>query len=56
MSEERATINVRIGFGWCTMWLFTVALAHLTFGQAALALIGWPYYLGDAIATLARTR
>jgi len=55
MSNSR-TIRVSAGFGWFTCWLFTLAFAHLTLGQAVIALIVWPYYLGDAIATLVGAR
>jgi len=37
------------GMGWFVFWLFTVAFAQLSFGQAALAILIWPYYLGVAL-------
>lgn len=39
-----------IGPIWYIGWLFTIALAKLSFWQAVLALIIWPYYLGSALA------
>jgi len=44
---EPATL---IGPIWYIGWLFTIALAKLSFWQAVLALIIWPYYLGSALA------
>jgi hypothetical protein len=35
---------------WYTGWLFTIAFAKLSFWKAVLALIIWPYYLGNALA------
>lgn len=44
------TINVsKTGIGWGSFWLFTVGLADLSIGQAAIALVVWPYYLGTWI-------
>jgi len=31
---------------WLAAWLFTVGFVQLTFGQAILAILIWPYYLG----------
>lgn len=50
-SDRRVSIS--IGFPWFGMWLFTIAFAHLGFGPAVLAILLWPYYLGDAIAAVA---
>ncbi len=46
------SVTINIGFPWFTLWLFTVAFCHLTFGSAVFALIGWPYYLGEAVARI----
>lgn len=32
--------------GWLGMWMFTIGFAHLGVGQALLALVIWPYYVG----------
>ena len=32
---------------WCIGWLFTIGYLHLPFGKALLAIIIWPWYLGD---------
>jgi hypothetical protein len=37
------------GAGWFVFWLFTVAFAQLSVGQAILAIVIWPYYLGLAL-------
>jgi hypothetical protein len=37
---------------WLTTWLFTTALAHLSLGQCLLALVIWPYYLGEVVARI----
>ncbi len=39
-----------VGPIWYIGWLFTIALAKLSFWKAVLALIIWPYYLGSALA------
>lgn len=38
------------GLGWFTFWMFTIAYAHLGWGDGAWALIAWPYYLGQALS------
>jgi hypothetical protein len=37
-----------IGVIWFIGWLFTIAFAKLVWWQAALGLVIWPYYLGQA--------
>ena len=37
------------GTGWFVFWLFTLGIAKLSFGQAILALLIWPFYLGRAL-------
>ncbi len=41
-------VRVEHGYGgmWYVGWLFTVAIAQLSFGKAILALLIWPWYLG----------
>jgi hypothetical protein len=34
---------------WFIGWLFTIGFANLTFWKAVLALILWPFYLGNAV-------
>ena len=38
-----------IGPLWFIGWLFTIGFANLTFWKAVLALIIWPFYLGNAV-------
>lgn len=42
------------GFGlvWAAGWLFTIGFLALPFFKALLALILWPYYLGEAFGPL----
>ncbi|MEJ0021692.1 MAG: hypothetical protein WDN47_03905 [Candidatus Doudnabacteria bacterium] len=40
------------GVVWGIGWLFTIGFMHLMFWQGVLAVIIWPYYLGEAIRTL----
>jgi hypothetical protein len=46
------SISVGRGLPWFTLWIFTIAFANLCFYQGVLALAIWPYYLGEAIATV----
>jgi len=32
---------------WIIGWLFTIGFLHLSFGKGLLAVIIWPYYLGN---------
>jgi hypothetical protein len=36
------------GFIWFASWLFTIGYLNLTFWKGVLAIIIWPYYIGDA--------
>ena len=54
--DKSKSISINVGFPWFTMWIFTIAFAHLGFGQGVIGLVFWPYYLGDAIATVAGVR
>ncbi len=37
------------GITWFIGWLFTIGFAQLTFWKGVLAIIVWPYYLGDLL-------
>lgn len=50
MSRNNTSVSVSLGFPWFTLWIFTIAFAHLGAGQGALAILFWPYYLGEAVA------
>ena len=41
-----------IGLLWCVGWLFTIGYLHLGFWRGVLAIVIWPYYLGDYFAPL----
>jgi len=40
------------GAVWIVGWLFTIGFLNLSFGKGLLAILLWPYYLGQMIATL----
>jgi hypothetical protein len=42
------------GMLWFIGWLFTIGFAQLSFGQGILAIIIWPYYLGELIRGMIR--
>jgi uncharacterized membrane protein len=37
---------------WIMGWLFTIGLLHLAFWKGVLAIVLWPYYLGQLVSTL----
>lgn len=37
---------------WIAAWLFTIGYLQLTFWKAVLAVILWPYYLGQTLSPL----
>ena len=39
-----------IGVIWYIGWWFTIGFIKLTFWQGVLALIIWPYYLGETLS------
>ncbi len=50
MGEEkkgRGTAGFLSGTTWFAGWLFTIGFTGLSFWQAVLAIIIWPYYLGS---------
>lgn len=38
------------GIIWFIGWLFSIGFLKLTFWKAVLALILWPYYIGDTLS------
>jgi hypothetical protein len=46
---KRVSISVSGGL-WFVAWLFTVGYAKLGFWSGVLAILIWPYFLGDALA------
>lgn len=51
MSKERRSSNVEVfgGSFWFVGWLFTIGFVNLSFWRGVLAIILWPYFLGDAL-------
>jgi hypothetical protein len=52
VAEQTKTIKVQadiVGPIWFIGWLFTLAYANLGFWQALLAIVIWPFFLGNAI-------
>lgn len=47
---EDATVNVSLSGLWFIAWLFTIGYAKLSFWWGVLALLLWPYLLGQAVA------
>lgn len=37
---------------WFSGWLFTIGLLNLTFWKGVLAVVIWPYYMGQLVSTL----
>jgi hypothetical protein len=42
------------GLVWMAGWLFTIGYLQLTFWSGVLALLLWPYYLGQTASALLR--
>lgn len=51
LADDRKSFKVEVfgGTFWLVGWLFTVGFVDLTFWRGVLALILWPYFLGDAL-------
>jgi hypothetical protein len=45
-SKTKFKFNLLGGSFWFIAWLFTVGFVNLTFWQAVLAIVAWPYFLG----------
>lgn len=41
--------HANMGMIWFVGWLFTIGYLNLTFWKGALALVIWPYYIGEAL-------
>jgi hypothetical protein len=48
MDERKIKVDTS-GPIWFIGWLFTIAFADLAFGSALLAIVAWPWYLGQAV-------
>lgn len=49
MSDNSSTGGTDAGVLWFAGWLFTLAFAKLSFWQAVLGIVAWPYLLGVAL-------
>lgn len=48
MEKIRIEQHSNIGLLWAAGWLFTIGYLKLSFWQGVLAIVIWPYYIGDA--------
>jgi hypothetical protein len=39
-------------FSWFAGWLFTIGFLHLAFWKGVLAIVLWPYFIGEFISKL----
>lgn len=39
-------------FSWFAAWLFTISFLKLSFVKAAVAIILWPYFIGEFVRGL----
>jgi len=49
-SKIRIEQHGGMGLLWIGAWLFTIGYLHLTFLRGVLALVIWPYLLGEYLA------
>jgi len=47
MERIRIEQHSFVGSLWFAAWLFTIGFLRLSFWKAALALLVWPYFLGE---------
>lgn len=48
MERIRIEQHSNIGLLWFAGWLFTIGYLQLSFWRGVLAIVIWPYYIGDA--------
>jgi hypothetical protein len=41
-------------FSWFAGWLFSIGFLDLSFFKGILAILVWPYYIGDAIRAISQ--
>jgi len=39
-------------FSWFAGWLFTIGFLHLAFWKGLVAVVLWPYFIGQAVSVL----
>lgn len=51
MTTDRRSFHVEVfgGTFWVVGWLFAVGFVDLAFWRGVLAIVLWPYYLGQAL-------
>jgi hypothetical protein len=52
VSRIKIENHVFSGAIWFTGWLFTIGFLHLDFWRGVLAVVVWPFYLGDFVSRL----
>ncbi len=50
MAEKKVEVAGIMGPIWVIGWLFTVGFLNLSFGKGFLAILLWPYYLGEFVS------
>jgi hypothetical protein len=51
MEKIRIEQHTLSGGFWCGAWLFTLGFLKLQFWKGVLAILLWPYFLGQALST-----
>lgn len=52
--DHDGTVYFSTGSLWLVGWLFAIGFSDLSFGRAILALLVWPYYVGDTSGEFVR--
>jgi hypothetical protein len=52
MERIRVEQHSFTGGAWIVGWLFTLGFLHLGFWRGLIALVIWPYYVGDKVSAL----
>jgi uncharacterized membrane protein len=54
-SDKKINCHSDFGIIWFIGWLFSIGFLKLAFWKAVLAIIIWPYYLGDTLSRFIET-
>ena len=52
MEKIRIEQHSSVGLAWAAGWLFTIGFLQLSFWHGVLAILLWPYFLGDHFTAL----
>jgi hypothetical protein len=52
MTKVKVENHSFTAFSWFSAWLFTLGFLGLGFGKGLLAIIIWPYYIGQYLGSL----